>query len=105
MTMPHTDGDPSAARDDLTSDLDADAVIAWPDAEADADVCRLLTEYRSRCRSAPDDAEGWVVRIADLEGLTDEALAAAHGTAIAADVLEIRMADPQTGLRYRARAA
>ena len=80
-------------------------------------VTLLLDAYRGRAAAElaafkasnpAEDAEppkGWTTRVAAVEGLDAEALSVAHGVAIAADLLEVRVEDPQTGLRYRAKAA
>lgn len=74
----------------------------------DPNVEDLLDAYREASKVAAKEekeSKGWVPRIAMIDGLDEEALATAHGTAIAADMLEIRVEDATSGLRYRPRKA
>lgn len=68
----------------------------------------LLSAYREASKAAKKaskESDGWVARIGEVEGLDDEQLAIAHGTAIAADLIDIRVEDAISGLRYRPKRA
>lgn len=66
----------------------------------------LMTAYRSASKAARQqdkESEGWVPRIAEIDSLSPEQLSEIHGTAIAADLLDVRVEDALTGLRYKPR--
>ena len=77
----------------------------FPTAEHEPAMTLLLDAYRGRSKTAPAETKGWIRRVDRVPGLADDDLALAHGLAIAADLLEIRVEDAATGLRYRAKAA
>ena len=77
----------------------------FPDEATEPAITLLLDAYRRRSAKADPESSGWVGRVGDVEGLDAEELSAVHGMAIAADLLEIRVEDAQSGLRYRARRA
>ena len=77
----------------------------FPTADEFPAMTLLLDAYRERSQSAPEEADGWVSRVAEVEGLAEEDVSVTHGLVLAADLLETRVADPVSGLRYRPRAA
>lgn len=76
--------------------------------EEDPHAAVLITAYKrasKSARKADKESDGWVCRISEIEGLDAEAVSAAHGYAIAANLIEVQVEDATTGLRYRPRRA
>lgn len=69
------------------------------------EVTLLLDAYRNVSARTDKETAGWVCRLDAVDGLSDDDIAIAHGNAIAADLLEIKVEDATLGLRYRPRKA
>lgn len=88
--------------------VDCVAMASIIDLGDDPQTQLLMSAYRDASRAAQKEdkeSDGWVCRIAEIDGLETDELSVAHGTAIAADLIEIRVEDAVSGLRYRPRRA